>query len=169
MRINAQAKIFAIISYFPYSYTVLTEKIKQTLRLDSQKYHEQFKGCLYLLLGPKSAPIMIRHDWNFIREIWPLLVKSMPSEKPSIINLVSSITDVVEKFFPTIAIKLVIPDSALQAAYRLAENRPVCDLSNFQKEIQNGENYLSVKSSERREAYDGTVNALLEVLQNGNL
>lgn len=166
---NAQSKVFAAISYFPYSYSVLTEKLKETLQLDSQQFHEQFKGCLYLLLGPKSAPIMIRHDWGFIKEIWPLLVKSIPSEKPSIINLISSITEVVEKFFPTIAIKLIIPDSALQAAYQLVNNFPVCDLSGFQKQIANGEEYLKSKSMERREAYDGTVNALLEVLQNGNL
>lgn len=166
---NAQNKIFSVISYFPYSYTVLTDKIKETLQLDSQQYHEQFKGCLYLLLGPKSAPIIIRHDWKFIREIWPLLVKSMPSEKPSIINLVSAITDVVEKFFPTIAIKLVIPDDTLQAAYFLANNEPKCNLSRFQQQIANGENYLNMKSKERREAYDGTVNALLDVLQKGNL
>lgn len=158
-----------MISYFPYSYTVLTEKIKGTLRLDSQQCHEQFKGCLFLLLGPKAAPIIIRHDWKFISEIWPLLVKSMPSEKPSIINLVSAITDVVDKFFPTIAIKLRIPDSALDAAYILGKNHPYCNLRVFQHQIANGENYLNMKSKERRDAYDGTVNALLEVLQNGNL
>lgn len=122
-----------------------------------------------MLISPKSSPLLIRHDWKFISEIWPLLVKSMPSEKPSIINLMTSVTDIVEKHFPTIAIKLLIPDSSLQAAYDLGKNEPVCDLSDFQVQIANGESYLKLKSDERRKAYDDTVNGLLEVLQKGNL
>lgn len=161
--------MFAVVSYFPYSYTVLTENIKEILQLDSQKYHEKFKGCLYILLGPKNSPIIGRHDWKFIKQIWPLVVRSLPSEKPSIINLVTSVTDAVDKYFPTIAIKLVIPESALNAAHNLRKNVPICDLSNFQTAIDNGEAYLKTKSDERRVAYDDTINALLDAVLSGNL
>ncbi|KAJ8931974.1 hypothetical protein NQ314_015072 [Rhamnusium bicolor] len=95
VRRAAQIKLFAIVSYFPYSYSVLTGRIKEILQLDSQENHEMFKGCLYILLGPKNAPIVARHDWQFIRELWPLIVKSMPSEKPSIINLIAVLTEAV--------------------------------------------------------------------------
>lgn len=169
MRIAAQCKLFAVVSYFPYSYTMLTEKIKEILQLDSEKYHEKFKGCLYILLGPKSSPIVARHDWQFIRQLWPLIVKSMPSEKPSIINLVASVTEAVHKYFPTIAIKLIIPESTLAAAYNLNNNIPVCDLGNFMPVIDKGEEYLNKKSEMRRLAYEGTLNDLLDAVETGNL
>ncbi|KAG5878460.1 hypothetical protein JTB14_022783 [Gonioctena quinquepunctata] len=169
VRIAAQSKLFAIVAYFPYSYGVLTNKIKEVLQMDSQQHHEKFKGCLYILLGPKNSPIVARHDWNFIRDLWPTIVKSMPSEKPSIINLIMSITDVVDKYFPTIAVNLVIPQSCLTAAYKLGNNIPECDLSNFQSHISNGENYLMKKSQERKKAYEDTLDALVEALETKNL
>ncbi|KAJ8979647.1 hypothetical protein NQ317_001354 [Molorchus minor] len=169
VRIAAQARLFGIISYFPYSYSVLTEKIKEILQLDSEKHHEKFKGCLYILLGPKSAPIVTRHDWEFIREMWPLIIKSMPSEKPSIISLMSSITDTIHKYFPTIAIKLIIPENVLKAAYNLNKNSPVCNLSQFQHVIDKGEEYLISKSDKKKQAYEGALNSLLDAVEKGNL
>lgn len=168
-RAAAQSKLFTIISTFPYSYTVLMEPIKHILQLDSKVYHEEFKGCLYILLGPKSAPIVARRDWKFISEIWPLIVKSEPSEKPSIINLVHAVGDSIYKYFPTIAIKLVIPKETLAAAYELGKNHPECDLSNFKNIIDNGEVYLTRKSTERMEAYDSVISSLLDVLESGSL
>ncbi|CAH1169598.1 unnamed protein product [Phaedon cochleariae] len=170
VRIAAQSKLFAIITYFPYSYTVLTEKIKATLRLDSQQHHEKFKGCLYILLGPKNSPIVTRHDWRFISELWPLIVTSKPSEKPSIVNLITSVTDTIDKYFPTIAVKLVIPRAALEAARRLGGSLPACDVGGaFEAVIGNGEDYLRGKSEERRVAYERTLEALLDALEGGNL
>ncbi|XP_066249765.1 proteasome activator complex subunit 4B-like [Euwallacea similis] len=170
VRMMAQSKLYAMIQYFPYSYTLLTDHLKKILQLNSAENHEAFKGCLYILLGPKTAPIIARHDWNFIKEIWPLLVHSMPSEKPSIVNLITALTDSVHKFFPTIAIELIIPEKALKAAYDLAEVGPFkCDVKGFQALIDGGEEYLKRKSQERRMAYDHTINSLMENLEQGNL
>uniref|UniRef100_A0A6P7GVF6 Proteasome activator complex subunit 4B-like n=1 Tax=Diabrotica virgifera virgifera TaxID=50390 RepID=A0A6P7GVF6_DIAVI len=169
VRIAAQNKLFSVVSYFPYSYSVLTEKIKDTLNMDSEKNHERFKGCLYILLGPKSAPIIARHDWKFIEQIWPLVVKSMPSEKPSIIALIMALNDTIDKCFPTIAINLVIPQSVLTAAYNFAKNQPVCDTDRLKALEANGEAYLKRKSEERRSAYDGTMNSLMDSLESGSL
>nr|XP_023028371.1 proteasome activator complex subunit 4-like [Leptinotarsa decemlineata] len=169
VRIAAQCKLYAIIAYYPYSYAVLTEQIKKILQMDSQQCHKKFKGCLYVLLGPKNSPIVARHDWKFIEQIWPSIVKSVPSEKPSIINLITTATNVVDKYFPTIAINLIIPQSTLDAAYRLCNNIPKCDLSDFQSHINNGEVYLRRKSDERRIAYEGTLESLIDALETGNL
>lgn len=166
----AQSKLYAIIQYFPFSFTVLKNKLKELLQLNSVENHKTFKGCLYVLLGPKGAPIVSRHDWQFISEIWPLLIRSMPSEKPSIVNLITALTDAVNKFFPTIAINLVIPKRVLAEAYNLASVKPyVCDVSAFQNLIDNGEEYLKLKSLERREGYERTVECLLWNLEQGNL
>ncbi|CAH1108407.1 unnamed protein product [Psylliodes chrysocephalus] len=169
VRIAAQCKLFCIVSYFPYSYTVLTDKIKDILQLDSEQNHEKFKGCLYILLGPKTAPIIARHDWKFIEQLWPLLVKSMPSEKPSIISLIMALGEAIDKFFPTIAIKLIIPTSVIQAAYNLAQNQPLEKLKEYEQLAANGEAYLKRKSDERRVAYDKTLESLMDALESGNL
>ncbi|XP_050294149.1 proteasome activator complex subunit 4B-like [Anthonomus grandis grandis] len=170
VRMAAQSKLYGVIQYFAYSYTVLTPKITEILKTDSVENHETFKGCLYVLLGPKNAPILARHDWEFIKEIWPLLVKSMPSEKPSIVNLISALTDTVHKYFPTIAIKLSIPEKTLSSARHFASVGPFpCDIKKFQTLIDGGEAYLMKKSLQRREAHDKTVTCLLENLENGNL
>ncbi|XP_076268331.1 proteasome activator complex subunit 4-like isoform X1 [Rhynchophorus ferrugineus] len=170
VRISAQSKLFAMIQYFPYSYTLLKDKIREVLQMNSIENHERFKGCLYILLGPKAAPIIARHDWNFIKDIWPLIVNSMPSEKPSIVNLITNLSDSVHKFFPTIAIKLIIPEKVLSAARNFAAVEPfVCDLSAFQRFIDDGEIYLKNRSLERRRAYDTTVSSLLTACETGNL
>ncbi|XP_056636067.1 proteasome activator complex subunit 4-like [Diorhabda sublineata] len=169
VRVAAQAKLFSIVSYFPYSYSVLTEKITEILQMDSEKNHEKFKGCLYILLGPKGSPIIARHDWKFIEQLWPLIIRSMPSEKPSIINLIMALGEAVDKFFPTIAINLVIPESAIKLTYDLANNEPVCDMNQFDQLEANGKEYIKRRSEERRAAYNGTLNALMDSLESGSL
>lgn len=98
VRIAAQSKLNAMITYFPYSYTVIKPKIIEILQKDSETHHECFKGCLYILCCPKNAPIIARHDWNFTRDIWPLIIRSKPSEKQSIISLINSISDCVHRW-----------------------------------------------------------------------
>lgn len=122
-----------------------------------------------VLLGPKTAPIIARHDWKFIEQLWPLLVKSMPSEKPSIISLIMALGEAIDKFFPTIAIKLIIPTSVIQAAYNLAQNQPLEKLKEYEQLAANGEAYLKRKSDERRVAYDKTLESLMDALESGNL
>lgn len=169
MRITAQCKVFAVVSYFPYSYTVLTPRMFEILKLNSEEHHEKFKGCLYVLIGPKNHPIVARHDWNFIRQLWPLIVKSMPSEKPSIVNLINAVLDAVNRYFPTIAINLVFPQACLDAAQVLSSGVPKCNLLDFQKYMDEGERALVVKCQNRTTAYNETVDGLLDACINGNL
>jgi proteasome activator subunit 4 len=169
VRITAQCKVFAVVSYFPYSYTVLTPRMFEILKLNSEEHHEKFKGCLYVLIGPKNHPIVARHDWNFIRQLWPLIVKSMPSEKPSIVNLINAVLDAVNRYFPTIAINLVFPQACLDAAQVLSSGVPKCNLLDFQKYMDEGERALVVKCQNRTTAYNETVDGLLDACINGNL
>lgn len=169
MRISAQLKLFSIVSYFPHSYTVLTPRILEILKLNSEQNHPKFKGCLYVLLSPKNAPIVARHDWDLIKQLWPLIVKSMPSEKPSIVALIATLVEAVNRFFPTIAINLVFTKSCLDAAWALAKTTPPSDLQDFQAFIDNGENYLQLKCQNRYAAYNATMDGLLDACINGNL
>lgn len=51
-----------------------------------------------------------------MRQLWPALVLSEPSEKPSVIHLKDSVVDVIVETFYTISIKLEIPESCVSAA-----------------------------------------------------
>lgn len=164
----AQGILFSAVSTFPYSYTVLTPKFKEILCLDSIEHHEKFKGCLNILAGPKGAPIIARHNWKFIRDIWPLLIKSTPSEKPSIVALINDLSYAISHHFPTISIKLAVPENCLNAAYVLAENSKM-SFENFQGVIRSGEERLRQESEEREKMYCETVDLLLDACVNGNL
>lgn len=168
VRILAQGKLFSAVSYFPYSYTVLTPHIIEILRLNSTEHHEKFKGALNVLLGPRTTPIIARHDWKFIRDVWPLVVKSMPSEKPSIVNLMNSLSDAMHRYFPTIAIKLSIPNNCLKAAYDWG-NTENLTFDDFKEVIDSAEERLKLKSEEKERTYREVVNLLLEACLEGNL
>ncbi|MPC92603.1 hypothetical protein E2C01_087700 [Portunus trituberculatus] len=53
------------------------------------------KGSLYLLLGRQGKPLMVRRDWESLNMVWPALIASQHSEKPSIIRLMNALSDTV--------------------------------------------------------------------------
>lgn len=168
VRILAQAKLFTAISSFAYSYTVLTGRLKEILQMNSVENHEKFKGALHVLLGPKSSPIIAKHDWKFLREIWPLIVKSMPSEKPSVINLINALSDSIHRHFHTIAIKLVIPQSCLEVAYDLGRKTGI-SFDDFKEVVDTGEERLRLECEEKEKTYKELISSLLDACVNGNL
>ncbi|KAK4885236.1 hypothetical protein RN001_001507 [Aquatica leii] len=168
VRITAQKKLFATISTFLYSYKVIIPHITKILQLDPSEHHEKFKGCLYVLLGSKNGAIVSRHDWGLIKELWPLIIKSKTSEKPSIVNLMSALTDAVNNF-PTISIKFQMPDKCLTAAYELAKNYPNVSLEGFQETIDAGPQMLETDYQRKVLCYNQTIDSLLNSCLNDNL
>lgn len=170
VRIKAQKKLFVAVGTFPYSYSVLMPYLKQSLQIDTNKNHEEFKGCLFVLLGPKSTPLIARHDWNFVSEIWPYLVTSQPSEKPSVINLMNLIVEAVHKHFPTISIKMEIPQQCLDTALLLKNSVPKIDQSLVtEDEIQFGLTELQVISKKNEDTYCTIMDMLHDALTSGSL
>lgn len=169
VRIRSQKKLFTAVSMFPYSYTVLTPFLKRSLQVDAKTNHEEFKGCLYVLLGPKSTPIITRHDWGFVRDIWPKLVTSTPSEKPSVINLMNLIIEAVHKHFPTIAIKLQVPQRCLDTVQLLKISQPLLNVVITQDDIDLGMSDLEKCVERNRENYCGVIDELHEANVSGNL
>lgn len=153
---------------FPYCYKIVIPEIKDILKIDSTTNHEKFKGCLYVLAGTKSAPIITRHDWNMIQEVWPLVINSKPSEKLSIIRLMQILGDVVKQF-PTIQIKFSMPESCIDVAYKLVDNVPTITLDGFQAVIDNAPKLVEYQNERRGAAYTGTINLLLDACRSGNL
>jgi proteasome activator subunit 4 len=66
------------------------------------------QGTLYVLLGPKQNPLVTRHDWEMLMNLWPAIVRTKPSEKLSVIRLMESVVESVHKHFPTITISLQV-------------------------------------------------------------
>ncbi|XP_017776330.1 PREDICTED: proteasome activator complex subunit 4-like isoform X2 [Nicrophorus vespilloides] len=170
VRILSQLRLFNAVHTYPYAYTVISPYIKEILTLDSTEHHSKFKGCLYILLGPKSSPIIARHDWQFIKEIWPMIVTSKPSEKISIVNLMDSVVSYVHTYFPTIAINFEIPEKTLKVAYDFAEagTKKIC-LDDFTEEIQSSSEKLRLRSLDNLNTYNEILDMLLEAATTGNL
>ncbi|KAF5303620.1 hypothetical protein FQA39_LY09867 [Lamprigera yunnana] len=168
VRITAQKKLFALFMTFPHGYITVIPKIKDILQLDPTEHHEKFKGCLYVLLGGKTSPIMTKHHWDIIRELWPLVVRSKISEKPSIVNLMSALTEVIHSF-PTISIKSEMPDNCLTAAYALANNDPQISLESFQSYIDAGPKMLEEENRKKILCYNETIDSLLNACLYDNL
>jgi hypothetical protein len=61
-----------------------------------------------VLLGPKLNPLVTRHDWEMLLNLWPAIVRTKPSEKLSVIRLMENIVETVHKLFPTITISLQV-------------------------------------------------------------
>jgi hypothetical protein len=63
-----------------------------------------------VLLGPKQNPLVTKHNWELLSELWYVLVTAMPSEKNSVIRLVEKLVESVHKHFPTITINIEVCD-----------------------------------------------------------
>lgn len=137
--------------------------------MDSTAHHEKFKGCLYILLGPKGTPIIARHNWKFIRELWPTVILSKPSEKQSIVNLMSSLNDVISRYFPTIHINLELSEKCIDRANILASAAKDINLDNFRSQIDKSMDKMKEESENNLNAYNDILDKLLSAAADGNL
>lgn len=137
--------------------------------LDSVENHEKFKGCLYILLGPKGAPIVARHNWEFIREIWPALILSKPSEKQSIVNLMTSLNDAINRHFPTIYIKLEIFEKSIKSAENMVTACKEINLDDFKTHMCNSLERINKESTNNMNTYTDILNTLLDAALQRNL
>jgi len=161
----AQAKLNSVQCVYTEN-TFMTPKIVELLSKDSNLYHEQFKGALYVILGPKDHPWVARRNWSVVRQLWPALVKAQPSEKPSVITLLNAITDTVLKHFPTICIDIEIKDKGEEAAKLLWENStPTPELSlPSSEEISAAQERLAEQNKRNKSDYLELLDSLLDCI-----
>lgn len=86
VRTYSQGRLNNMISNYAYSFKIILPQLVKNLQADPENEHELLKGALYCLLGPKQTPIIAKHDWNVVGQLWPALIHSSPSEKPSVIR-----------------------------------------------------------------------------------
>ncbi|PAV61364.1 hypothetical protein WR25_26372 [Diploscapter pachys] len=86
-RQRAQSVLQAALREHPYSYKKVLDRILGYLDPSSNATHEQLKGALYMLVDGRRAAIVLRMDYESQLKIWPAIVRTRHSDKPSIISL----------------------------------------------------------------------------------
>ncbi|XP_055638685.1 proteasome activator complex subunit 4-like [Toxorhynchites rutilus septentrionalis] len=162
VRVTAQCKLFVLLSTFSFSYKYLTDRIVDSLQLDSNKNHEAFKGILYILIVNRRSRLVIKHDWEFISRIWVALLKSKLSEKPSIVKLLDAITEVIKNEFPTVSTELEVSDVCVECGLALRTREDVLDL-------ESGRMARAAKNSKNVQMYYDLIAQILSTVENDKL
>lgn len=125
---------------------------------------------LYILFGPRQDPIIMKRDWKMLRSLWPAIVLSKTSEKLSVIRLKENLMGTINKRFPTIAIKLQLPETCLTIAANLWTTYPQPNLSQPTKdEIEKGLEILRETEESNFNSYNALVDDLFRALLKKNL
>ncbi|XP_055613465.1 proteasome activator complex subunit 4B-like isoform X2 [Uranotaenia lowii] len=162
VRATAQSKLFTLLSTFSFSYKLITDKILEYLRLDSNENHEQFKGILYILVSNRRSRLIIKHDWEFLSRIWVTLLQSNLSEKPSVVKLIDAVTDVINNEFPTTTTEIEVPESCVELGLALRTRSDKLDL-------EAGRQARQAKNNRNVEIYYDLIAQILSIVENDKL
>lgn len=122
VRIRAQEVIRFMTSSYSYSYKLILDSILHLIdsgNNEEQVSHDAFKGALYLLLGSDDKSMLTKHDWTTLNKVWPKLVMSRQSEKPSIAKLMNQVMKILQKHSETFALENKITNDAVDKALAL--------------------------------------------------
>ncbi|XP_064602863.1 proteasome activator complex subunit 4-like [Liolophura sinensis] len=122
VRKKAQASLIVGFYEFPYSYRCLLSDILSGLKDDPEIPEYKFKGSLFLLLGNGKQCMAIKRNWESLGQIWPALVTSQHSEKPSILKLIDDIMNKICKNFETVTIISKVSSSSVSDALALSQS-----------------------------------------------
>ena len=70
-------------------------------------------GALYTLIGYKDKNMLTKHDWTTMNKVWPSILLSRHSEKPSVAKLIDMLFKHLQKHSETFALENNITDKAL--------------------------------------------------------
>lgn len=62
------------------------------------------------------------HNWNLIRDLWVAVARILPSEKPSIIQLLSAISTLLYRTIETTSVHLTFTEDCIRSAQVLSES-----------------------------------------------
>jgi len=179
VRIKGQEVLGKGIKQLSHSYQVVVPKLVELLKKDENISHEQFKGALYVILGPKGKSLLTKHNWETFAALCPAVIEASHSEKPSIIKVFSAVIETVVHNFETITIKLSIPDKVALQALQLWD--PVEDQNNLKmtispstskpsdQEIKEGHTLMDETNVKTCNLFEEIVNKLCSQLESGKL
>ncbi|XP_041764682.1 proteasome activator complex subunit 4B-like isoform X1 [Anopheles merus] len=129
VRIEAQAKLHDMLYLFPYAYPLLTDRIVECLQLDANTNHERFKGILCLLFIKRRGRLISQNNWEYLARVWPALLRSKLSEKPSIVKLVDGLKKMIDGQSPTYLLEVDIGEKVVERALALRTRVDELDLA----------------------------------------
>ncbi|XP_072929954.1 proteasome activator complex subunit 4-like isoform X2 [Epargyreus clarus] len=140
VRMLAQVRLYWLLSHYPYSYRLLVPKLAELLSQggEGDEWHARHKGALFIMLGPRAGPLIAKQDWEAIRTLWPAVLKTPLSEKPSIIRLEQAFSDTIHRHFTTVNTTLEMSDTAVEFAKSLLPESELQDpafLSQLQQAV----------------------------------
>ncbi|XP_053659354.1 proteasome activator complex subunit 4B-like [Anopheles marshallii] len=128
VRIDAQIKLHDMLYLFPYAYPLLTDRIVECLQLDAERHHEQVKGMLCLLLIKRRGRLITQNNWKYLSHVWPALLRSKLSEKPSIVRMVDTLKKMIDGQSPTYLLEVDIGEKVVERALALRTRTDELDL-----------------------------------------
>ncbi|XP_041968894.1 proteasome activator complex subunit 4-like isoform X2 [Aricia agestis] len=170
VRVLAQLRIYWILNHYPYSYRALVDKVVDLISEsgEGEEWHSRRKGALFLMLGPKAGPIVTKPDWEAVKALWPAVLKSPLSEKPSIIRLEQAITEAIHRCFMTMNTRLTMTQSAIDAAKLLLKEADRTDPV-FTQQIAKAVDIEKAYSDRMENAYLDLVNEIVSVAESSNV
>ena len=119
-------------------------------------------GALYTLIGHKDRTFVTKHDWTTIFKIWPSILLSRHSEKPSIAKLLDYLLSTLQTYLETFAIENHVSDSAVEKALFLI---PEAQKPTSQA-LSESQARLLAKNAENVQKYEALVDVLCTELEN---
>uniref|UniRef100_A0A6G1SBV8 Proteasome activator complex subunit 4 n=2 Tax=Aceria tosichella TaxID=561515 RepID=A0A6G1SBV8_9ACAR len=172
VRVLAQDSVYLMLNYFPFLETIFVPRLVKELK-QPEIEHKKFKGLLYLVVGRRSfTSIAIDPNWWLLKQLWPALVESPHSEKPSIVKLLDRICNLVSKSFDTFELRYSFPSHIKEIAAKIWSSGSL-DATIWQ---QPDEQFVGkvIKQVEQRNAqrlldYEQLVLKLVELIENPHL
>ncbi|KAK8724601.1 hypothetical protein OTU49_011168 [Cherax quadricarinatus] len=171
VRSKSQNTLNQVFQCFPYSYKLTLPDLVTCLQVDPVENHEQFKGSLYLLLGRQNKSLMVRRDWESLNMVWPALIASKHSEKPSIIRLMNALSDAVYYYMELFAIFHQISPGVVKAAEALLQSNSPKVKNNIVTEDARtlACEKLAQRGNSNHDLYKNLVSKLVNHLDSGTL
>ena len=101
---------------------MLLEPVTELLSGDNSEEkvsHEAFKGALYILIGHKDKTMLTKHDWSTLLKLWPHVLLSRHSEKPSVAKLLDQVFKTLHKYSETFALEAQVCEKAVNLALKI--------------------------------------------------
>lgn len=170
VRKKAQAALFQNFHYYPYSYRAILPELVEKLKNSDMPEH-QFQGALFVLLGNSKRNIAMKRSWEVISLVWPTIVQSQHSEKPTILKVIDDIVRKIVKNVESAAIEIKVNEAALTCVSRVLDSRtPLPNhQSASQEDLQAGVEYERKRNNQNHRLYEELVTNIVNLVRNGNL
>ncbi|XP_073950503.1 proteasome activator complex subunit 4-like isoform X2 [Choristoneura fumiferana] len=170
VRILAQVRLSWMLGHYPYSYRELVPKLNQLMLEggEGDEWHARHKGALYIVLGSRTGPLAAKQDWEVIKTLWPAIVKAPLSEKPSILKLEQAFNDTLHRLFPTVNTRLVMSQSAIDAAKRFLSDAILSE-TNFAEQLNGAEQREKDNSDRTEKIYIDLLEELIDITETPNI